>query len=297
MSYLEIFKDIPSCVLKERKKEESGLDPEKVESIRRASFDFFRKNFSYEQNPEWQSAGFRDKRYCSDDDWIFTGSGEILHGYEGLLPRYKEKTAAEWLSEKCLQIRDRKVRVLDVGCGEGKALVEMVIDQEWKNRLDLYGLAAGFEEKVCRWLIENYGIKIKIGDAQRLGEVFPGEKFDLVFANWSVFYMADQFGVLEQIWQALEMGGIGLINGFFYPEENKGEIKEINSYLKRNCFDVFLIETIDRKTNWETGEKFVYLQVVMEKNKEEQLRFPLVPVGVAQFESGYPPLLVYRFKK
>ena len=130
--------------------------------------------------------------------------GDIVKDIKGLL---KEK---------------KKVRVLEVGCGYGRALLEL--KKSFKDRIEIHGI-----NKEKRWnlkLIKRYALhqkvftkkdinqnlpKIYIADAgQKLK--FPNNYFDYIYSQACIQYIADKALFMEEINRILKKDGLARLD-------------------------------------------------------------------------------------
>jgi len=249
--------------------------------LKTTSYGFFKDLM----DPPWPDVGLRT--VLNYDDAV--GDRVRVLGYDSLLPKVNNKNVVEIIEERvsCLKPGVR-LKVLDVGCGTGYALSECLTKLGWKGKLDLSGITA----QIPNWRrteLERGKVRIVVGDAQHLTEIFNGEKFDLIVSSDAIGYMYDGFAVLEQIWELLAPNGLALISSIYWDQERRQEIEKINKFFKKRDLSVFL--KVKDKNN-----VFCLLQAVMEKDtKGKVLRFPVVPHGIKRHDSKYPPILTYRF--
>jgi len=253
------------------------------------------KNYTFFRDltePDWPDIGLQT--FVNYDEIL--GERVDVKGYNSLLPLINGKDVIQIINESIDHLKPgEKLRILDVGCWTGYALSDCLANKSWQDKISLFGITA----QIPSWRkkeLEDCGVKIEVGDARHLAEIFRGKKFDLIISSNSLGYMFDSFSVLEQVWELLSEKGKALINGLYWDREGKQDIKKINHFLRRFGFSVVLKEKAI-KTNRQTMEEFSYLQAVMEKTEDggRVLHFPVVPVGRKQHDPKYPTILIYRY--
>lgn len=152
------------------------------------------------------------------------GTPRIKPGYKTVLPTFKDLNV-EQLIGKLTETKDGPVRILDVGCGNGRFLLDCY--KRWENKVSLEGITAfkyrdlrdgnlSYEE-IC----EYYGIYIQEGDAQRLDEYYQPNNFDLVVSTYALIHMVDSWGTIQRCNDLLTADGIALFDFARYKHDER----------------------------------------------------------------------------
>lgn len=117
-----------------------------------------------------------------------------------------------------------KGRLLEIGCGEGRALMEL---RQRFPKLDLHGInkapwRAMRGQRSLRRTGTHYRIfsrdairsislpKVYFYDAEKLR--FPDSHFDFVISQAAIMYLRRKDTLIEEVWRVLKKGGIALLN-------------------------------------------------------------------------------------
>jgi SAM-dependent methyltransferase len=113
----------------------------------------------------------------------------------------RRKIIASFVEEICSRVRDRKPRILDVGCGTGANLL----------LLSQYGDAEGVDisDDALAFCHERGLKKVKSGSAEQLP--YDDESFDLVTALDVVEHLDDDLAGLKEMRRVLRPGGRALV--------------------------------------------------------------------------------------
>lgn len=93
-----------------------------------------------------------------------------LAEYEAILPRIQDKTVVGHIRERLAQ-GQQQVSVLDIGCGKGIALCELILKFP---KVKAYGLS-DFDYRTVLddpWLTYIQRVDYRVGDAHRLKKIF-----------------------------------------------------------------------------------------------------------------------------
>ncbi len=165
------------------------------------------------------------------------------------------------LIKKLLRTQE-SVRVLEIGFGEGKCLLDL-LSLFPDKKVELYGINNIKKGNMYRqrdFLTNASKFKLSIPkdnlpksyfyDAGR-GLNFGSNTFDLVISQVSVHYVEDKAHLIEEIWRVLKIGGKAFIHIDTEPQQNypdfmkwnvetplfviyeKGKMVSLSSYLKR----------------------------------------------------------------
>ena len=173
-------------------------------------------------------------------------------------------------SEEIKQAAEKsRVRVLDIGCGYGKALLELKrllgdgietygINLEPRWTLDLikkFGLA---EKIFTKHDIDNNLPKLYIGDSS-MGLPYPSNYFDFIISVASMQYVPDKAKLLEECNRVLKKNGTCLIQHGFTKHHNVLEYK--------NQFEIWNKD--GKLVNWQAYLKiFKNIQLKISKDKK-----------------------------
>ncbi|MBI2666679.1 methyltransferase domain-containing protein [Candidatus Woesearchaeota archaeon] len=137
------------------------------------------------------------------------------------------KKFGKYIVQKTIQkalSQQKNVRVLEIGCGEGRVLMEL---RKLFPDIELHGInrkpwAAMQGQRSLPKTARHYGIftpselkkislpQIHFYDAQELK--FPKNYFDLVISQVSIQYVARKDLLLQEVWRTLKLGGKALLN-------------------------------------------------------------------------------------
>lgn len=162
--------------------------------------------------------------------------------YEYELPKFLNKTFKEYLQDRSTTSRD--VSILDVGCGTGVALAELVRDNPG---LKATGISAqDFRGEISDPQLQDSIGKVdyKTGDVQKLRSIFKGQGFDIVISDGVFFYLGDPLNALRQCYGILKPDGILFINftGLHLPQS---DTERLEKYWKDNGVEAEV--NIDRR--------------------------------------------------
>jgi SAM-dependent methyltransferase len=213
------------------------------------------------------------------------GGGE---GYLDVLPKWEGMQLDE-LIEQRIKLGKEPVMILDIGCGRGKFLRDCV--EKWGDEVQCEGITSyPYHSEYPA----NDKITIKEGDAQRLTNFFPRNKYDIVTAVFIVEYVSDPWITLKRIYEVLKPGGIGLINRF--PLSSLIGSKEERDLLIKHLSEKDGIVFENFRREWG-----VDLCDVGFCKKSQRLQLPLTFVGSTQVSEpakGHPvEILTYKLDK
>lgn len=221
-------------------------------------------------------------------------NGHKVESYRDLLPLIDGQTVEGLINCKIQEFGE--ITLLDVGCGNGRFLIECKLT--WQDKINCVGLTAypyfryrlerkkGEVEPKTEEDLNKFGITIiEDADAQSLPQYFPSENFDIVACANTARYLADPLALIVGIHKILKVGGTAFINEMRMPTENLDDAKEIIKFFEK--FDVSF-----------TPKKPPYIGVLFDVTivkKDNPLLTPASCVGLAEDMDG--PKLVYKFKK
>lgn len=146
------------------------------------------------------------------EGWLnVVGNTEFYPGHRNLylycetLPKFQDKTVTEHIDER-VQAGAETITVLDIGCGQGICLGELVRDYPQVKPIGL--TAADYRAEVpTPWQPFVKKIDYRLGDAgliELMGDVKP----DFVISIHAFEYFADPLSVLEQAYDLIANDGI-----------------------------------------------------------------------------------------
>lgn len=196
----------------------------------------------------------------------------------------------------------KEVRVLEIGCGEGKVLMELrkqfpnielhgINKKPWqamkgsvslKRTATLYKIFTQSEVKKIKLP------KIHFYDASKLK--FKDDYFDIVISQVAIQYVKRKDELLEEVWRVLKKGGKAFLNLDTVSENfpdylrhdsprfiiyKNGRVYPLKRYiqdLKKSGYDISYrtYSEIDNK------EKKKRINVIMNKNKKSKLKLKLI---------------------
>ncbi|MFA4907440.1 MAG: class I SAM-dependent methyltransferase [archaeon] len=95
-----------------------------------------------------------------------------------------------------------KVRILDMGCGFGEALKEILKGPEFGGKVEVHGITAKPFKGMPGY--------IKVGDLT--GPHFPKNSFDLVFSSNAIMYVPDKLEAIKRAVEYIKPRGIVTFN-------------------------------------------------------------------------------------
>lgn len=128
------------------------------------------------------------------------------------------------LIEKMLN-RTNKLRILDVGCGEGNFLMEL--KQKFGDKIDANGINT-FEYHNDQKLRKS-NINVEISDIDNFNSE---EEFDLIVGVHSLQYTSNPMSSLKKIYRILKPGGIAMIQPFPVNIADQIQRRKFISYLE-----------------------------------------------------------------
>lgn len=133
-----------------------------------------------------------------------------VDGYRDNLPKFNGRNLTEIIEDKISQGSDC-VRVLDVGCGEGIFLANLI---RRYPQVRAFGISSfDYRPRAERaWSEYVNQIDYRTGDAHKLNAIFSGVEFDLTVSYHCVEYLSDPLAVLKQIYRRSKTGGIILLD-------------------------------------------------------------------------------------
>lgn len=192
---------------------------------------------------------------------------------------------------------ENKVRVLEIGCGEGRALMQI---KKLFPDIDLYGInkkpwpAMKGQESLIK-TAEYHGIfskkdiggiflpEISFENAERLN--FPCDYFDLIISQFTVPYIERKDLFMEEAWRTLKKGGSALLH-MDITDDNYPDFMRINTPRfviykenKRVSFRKFMA-----KKGIQCSEKCGITTIEIKKDSGRRLSLGLEPDTVSSFD-------------
>lgn len=221
--------------------------------------------------------------------------------------------------------KNERMRVLEIGCGEGRVLMEI---RKLFSKAELYGLNKEYHPILSKnndyahtgvhYKIftkeEIIGVKmpmLHIGDAGMLN--FDKRYFDFVISQMAFPYIERKDKALENVWRVLKLNGMAFLNidcyEHSYPDFLNYHTPRFIIYEAGKCFSLrkLLMEKI------KTGHQIIYRQngnpsdfqtnVIFVKNSNKPIHFNLSFDSVSSFnlnlinpkrEESHPSFWGYR---
>lgn len=198
------------------------------------------------------------KTFEEDMNWVTTrrlfGRDEDVYlthneGYLDTLPTFQGKSFLEWIEELGKE-QLRTVRLLDIGCGAGFALLDE--KEYFKGKfisLEITGLGhrrdistdfryppRDVSRRPTKEDLEREKIKFIHGNFVNSGKLFGGEQFDVITSCFC-FYTIDypRWSLIKKTWKLLKMHGVAFIAPFSFPklvDRNTGTVSSLSDYLR-----------------------------------------------------------------
>ena len=219
-----------------------------------------------------------------------------LNQYLGELPKFQGKNLLEIVDQKIISKNGSPVQILDIGCGEGKFLLDC--KEKWGSNINCVGLSAfpyheeeaslfPYDEELSfNSVLKEKGVDIKTGDVHRLYEFVPKNNFDIITSSTAFRYFAHPAVALKMIYQALRHDGICLINDFSLSRNFRPYVDDLNKlydYLKGTYGFEF------HKKLWglsfQKKSKKLNLPILFDKRPDDKL-----------YVTGFDAGIVYRLK-
>lgn len=150
---------------------------------------------------------YRKQAFAGQNTWRDYPTYRGIHEYEKRLPKFEDQTVLEHINDRTQQGADH-LNVLDIGCGQGIFLNELVenCSEEGHCQIHTYGISS-FDYRSCPTSRRKY-MDYRVGDAQKLRQIFPDVKFDFIVSLHAFEYFADPLTVLKQAYSVCNSGGI-----------------------------------------------------------------------------------------
>lgn len=138
--------------------------------------------------------------------------------------------------------RKGSTRILDVGCGQGRFLVDCKFS--WGKNVECVGINGyayhqiGPDLSLKRQLSASEVIIRTDVDAQSLSRSFPPNSFDLITAVRIAEYLADPFALIKGIHRLLRCGGVGLVHYFPLTIKPLRDAEKFADYLQSLGFTI-----------------------------------------------------------
>lgn len=192
--------------------------------------------------------------------------------YLAELPKFYNGDLIRLLKEKLKE--GGEVSILDVGCGQGIFLAELL---KKFPQAKVYGVSGRDDRKditdpKLRDLA--YRIDYRAGDIQKLKALFPNEKFDFITSVATFMYLGDPLNVMRQCYGLLKPEGIVLIDspGLYLSQEDK---EKLWCYWKDQGIDSQMVPCLSApfKDPYET-HKIMSFNLAIKKGPPTKLPMP-----------------------
>lgn len=205
-------------------------------------------------------------------------------------------------------IKEKNVRILEIGCGEGRVLMQI---RKLFPDIEIYGInrkpwiamkgskslkrTAIFYKIFNRNEIKNVNLpEIHFYNAKKLH--FKENYFDLVISQVSIQYVDRKDLLIEEVWRVLKKDGIAFLNVdvhqnnlpdflnyktprfIIYKNKKIYPLKELINSLRRKGYNIRYKECIDKKEN-----AIKRINLILKKNKTLKLKLDLKFDEVSSF--------------
>lgn len=172
------------------------LDSERI-SARARAFDRVRREDRWSINPD-------------GEDYYYTSRG--MDSYNALLPRYNGQPFLDVLKSR-ISDSNGPIAILDLGCGQGRALGELV--RNFKGRLRAIGVAATDLRQHAPDDLQPFvkQIEMRLGDVHELKEICKNDSFDFIISVKTFEHLAEPEIVAQQCRELLKPQGLAFIEG------------------------------------------------------------------------------------
>lgn len=194
-----------------------------------------------------------------------------LDEYLRFLPKFDGLTVLDVIEMK-LEAQER-VRVLDIGAGKGKFLNDL--KKKFPRKISGYGVSAK------DYRVKSYpkSIDYRVGDAQRLKEIFPGQVFDCVVSVFTFPYIADTLHVLSQAYDLVTPN-----NGFIFIEKPSISVDEkLSEKLKAYWEKSGILAQFPLRNG------FTYPELAIQKTRYSAVELPTPFMYKPGFERAFGP--------
>ncbi len=189
----------------------------------------------------------RLQNYAKNDEYTSRGL-ETFSLRKRLLKEIEDRTT-----------KGKPIRLLEIGCGQGILLLELL--KKFPNNLELDGLNLNkhhgvrlredFKKNAAKKRIilpENPNLpNIHFGDAKKMG--FKDQSFDIIISQVTFMHIKNKAKALQEVYRILKKGGLALISLGPYSINRKinhgmpGFYKNLNKQLRNDYNPRFLIKS------------------------------------------------------
>lgn len=133
-----------------------------------------------------------------------------LNEYNATLPRFQGKTLFQHIRERVTQ-GQTPIRVLDIGCGKGIFLCELV---SRFPQIKASGISAFDYREILEdpWFTYIQRVDYRVGNAYNLREIFNDVRFDVITSMYTLQYLPNPTAVVEQAYTLLNTGGVAFLD-------------------------------------------------------------------------------------
>lgn len=211
-------------------------------------------------------------------------------GYNSILRGYGGRSLFGMIKDRMKLLGE--VKLLDVGCGTGRFLIDCA--SIWSGAIRCYGLTACRYSRIYRIspfettedAIQRLGIDVRVGDAQRLADVYD-HQFDLITAVRVAQYLGDPWSLIKGVHQVLKLGGVAYINRFLpVLQYNRQAVAGMSD---RERLDLYEYLKRDQRFEVRNGTDLVYRKLGPELN------LPVVPLYPVYDPNSFSDGIQYRF--
>ncbi|MBU2052101.1 class I SAM-dependent methyltransferase, partial [Patescibacteria group bacterium] len=180
-----------------------------------------------------------------------------------MLPLFKDRSMDWWLEARTAS-EDRSLKILDVGCGTGRALSEITA-RYGAEAVDGFGLTAHLYEP-----LQIPREKITIGDLCYPARHYPKKSFDLIFSHQSINYSyRPALNVVKRLYGLLNDNGIAFL--YFASQVDGDSNYSINGFNRLENW----LKTSGYEFDFGKGQVMITVTSISFRKTHEKLLLPL----------------------
>lgn len=152
-----------------------------------------------------------------------------IENYDSLLPKFKGIKVSEHIASR-IEAGATEVSVLDIGCGEGFFLASLAHKYPEVKAFGISAYDYRPRDEFSKGLLS--GVDYRVGDGNKLKEVFADTQFDIVTSLYALEYFADPLNVVVQAYECVREGGLLFIDEFG-PRMTMDQVELLKKYWQR----------------------------------------------------------------
>ena len=134
-----------------------------------------------------------------------------IDSYNYLLPKFNNIKVTQHIDSR-IDAGARELRVLDIGCGRGVFLASLARKHPEVRAFGISAYDYRPRDKFSEGLLSE--IDYRVGDGNKLKEVFADTQFDIITSLYALQYFADPLNVIAQAYECASEGGLLLFDEF-----------------------------------------------------------------------------------